>query len=207
MKRNITILTLALSLATAGAVDLDSLSFGQELGGWDPKDKTARYIIADTTYKTYLPTLSPTVDDGIFITTKIQHARGKRYGTCHLEMSFDRSGNLVSAQAKIKIGNRTYDTKIVELDRNAYQEAEASGKNIASPTSQISTELFSRLDEEILKWQQESSAVSMERKDLIGRLAGNKGDGNSNLSGAIQHNFNLIAAHVGGTYSRRSINK
>jgi len=209
MKRNITILsvTFALTLASAGAVDLDSQSFGEDLGGWDPKSNTAAYTIADTTYKTYRPTVSPTVDDGIFVTTKIQHARGPRYGSCHLEMTFDRSGNVVAAQAKIKIGNRTYDTKIVELDRNAFEEAELSGKKIASPTSQIATELFSRLDEEILKWQQENSAASMERKDLIGRLSGNKGDGNANLSGAIQHNFNLLAANVGGSYDRRSISK
>ena len=207
MKYTITILTLAFSLGAAAAVDLDSLMFGEELGGWDPDKRTARYTIADTSYTTYLPTVTPTVDGGIFITTKIRNSRGSRYGTCHLEMTFDGTGNVVSAQAKIKIGNRTYDTKIVELDRNAYEEAEASGKKIASPNSQISTELFSRLDEEILKWQQESTAASMERKDLIGRLSGNKGDGNSNLSGAIQHNFNLIAANVGGTYSRRSIRK
>lgn len=207
MKRNITILTLALSLATAGAVDLNSLALGEELGGWDPKRNTASYIISDTTYKTYLPTVSPTVDDGIFVTTKIQHARGGRYGTCFLEMTFDNAGNVVAAQAKIKIGNRTYDTKIVELDRNAYAEAELSGKNIASPTSQIATELFSRLDEQILKWQQERSAASLERKDLIGRISGIGGDSNANLSGAIQHNFNLIAANVAGTYTRRPINK
>lgn len=207
MKHTITILTLACSLATAGAVDLDSRMFGERLGGWHPEKNTATYTIADTNYLTYIPTVTPTVDDGIFVTTKIQHSRGRRYGSCHLEMTFDRAGNVIAAQAKIKIGNRTYDTKIVELDRNAREEAEASGRNIPNPTAQISTDLFSRLDEEILKWQQENSAASMERRDLIGRLSGNKGDGNANLSGAIQHNFNLIAANVSGSYTRHAISK
>lgn len=206
MKHTITLLTLAFSLSSANAIDLNTEGLGEKLGGWDSKRKTASYAIADTTYKTYKPTVTPTVDGGIYVTTKIGQVRGSRSGVCHLEMTFDQSGNVIAAQAKVKIGSRTYDTKIVELDRNARDEAEAAGRKIASPTAQIATDLFSRLDEEILKWQNERTAAAKERKDLIGRLAGNAGDGNANLSGAIRHNFNLIANHVdGGSYSGKSI--
>ena len=196
MKQTIALLTLALTLGTSHAIDLDTEGLGEKLGGWDPKRKTASYEIADAGYKTYKPTVTPTVDGGIFVTTKICQTRGARDGICHLEMTFDKSGNVISAQAKIKIGSRTYDTKVVELDRNARDEAEAAGRKIPNPTAQIATDLFSRLDEEILKWQTERTAAAQERKDLIGRLSGNAGDGNANLSGAIRHNFNLIADRV-----------
>lgn len=206
MKRTISILTLALSLGTTHAIDLNTEALGDRLGGWDPKRHTATYAIADTNYKTFKPTVTPTVDHGIFITTKISQVRGIRSVICHLEMTFDKTGNVIAAQAKVKIGTRTYDTKIVELDRNARAEAEAAGRKIASPTSQIATDLFSRLDAEILKWQNERTDAAKERKDLIGRISGTAGDGSTNLSGAVRHNFNLIAANVGdGHYSRRTL--
>jgi len=205
MKRTIITLALALSAACAGAVELNIASLGQELGGWHDKRKTASYDIANTTYQTYMPTVSPTVDGGIFVTTKICQSRGASYGICHLEMTFDSTGSVIAAQAKIKIGSRTYDTKVVELDRNARDEAEAAGRKIASPTAQIATDLFARLDEEILKWQKERTDLANERKDLIGRLAGNSGDGSANLSGAVRHNFNLIAANVSGSYAKQSL--
>ena len=199
-------LALALSLGTGHAIELNADTLGSKLGGWDPKRNTATYVIASTEYKTYKPTVTPTVDGGIFVTTKICQLRGGRSGICHLEMTFDKTGNVVAAQAKVKIGSRTYDTKVVELDRNARDEAEAAGRKIASPTAQIATDLFARLDEEILKWQNERTEAAKERKDLIGRLSGTAGDGNANLSGAIRHNFNLIAANVGdGQYSKRSL--
>ena len=205
MKRTITALSIALSLSTAGAVDLDNDALGKKLGGWHEKRKTASYSIADVTYQTYKPTVTPTVDGGIFVTTKIRQSRGARYGICHLEMTFDGSGSVISAQAKIKIGSRTFDTKIVELDRNAHAEAEKAERKIANPTAQIATDLFARLDEEILKWQKERTDLAKERKDLIGRLSGNAGDGSANLSGAVRHNFNLIAANVSGAYTKRPI--
>ena len=206
MKRTLTLLTLALTIGSAPAIDLNTEALGTKLGGWDPKRKIATYDISDTTYQTYKPTVTPTVDGGIFVTTKIRQYRGGRYGVCHLEMTFDSSGTIISAQAKLKIGSRTFDTKIVELDRNARAEAEAAGREIASPTAQIATDLFARLDEEILKWQNERSEEAKERKDLIGRLAGNAGDGNANISGAVRHNFNLIASNIGNaTYSKTAI--
>ena len=204
MKHTISILTLSLTIGLAQAVELDVESLGQKLGGWDPKRHTASYMIADTSYRTHKPTVTPTVDGGIFVTTKIGQTRG-RHGLCHLEMTFDRSGNVIAAQVKVKIGKLTYDTKIVELDRNARDEAEAAGRKISNPTAQIATDLFGRLDEEILKWQNARTAKAVERRDLIGRIAGTGGDGNSNLSGAVRHNFNLIAANVGSDfYSRQS---
>ena len=162
MKRTITILSLVFTAATAAAIELNIESLGQRLGGWHEKHKTASYAIADTTYETYKPTVSPTVDGGIFVTTKIRQSRGASRGICHLEMTFDETGSVISAQAKIKIGSRTYDTKNVELDRNARDEAEAAGKKIASPTAQIATDLFARLDEEILKWQKERTDLANE---------------------------------------------
>ena len=203
MKHTITILTLALSVSTANAVDLDSEALGAKLGGWDEKTKTASYVIADTTYKTYRPTVTPTVDGGIFVTTKIRQHRCPRKATCHLEMTFNRQGEVISAQVKIKIGKRTHDTKLIELDRNALDEAKAAGIKIANPTAQIATNLFASLDEEILKWQKERTELAKERRDLIGRLSGTAGDGNTNLSGAVRHNFNLIADSIGGGYSSR----
>ena len=192
MKRIITPLILALSISAASAIELNTEALGNKLGGWHAKRKTASYAIADTNYQTYKPNVTPTVDGGIFVSTKITQTRGGRYGVCHLEMIFDKAGSVIAAQAKIKIGSRTYDTKIVELDRNARDEAEAAGRKISNPTAKIATDLFSRLDEEILKWQKERTDAAKERKDLIGRLSGNAGDGNANLSAAVRHNFNLI---------------
>lgn len=152
--------------------DFDMAGFGKALGGWDDKSKTAaKYKSADSNYRTYKPTVSPTSDGGLFISTKIDHIRGGD-GDDHaqLEITFDRAGKVVSSKATLALdGAKSLDTETVTA---AFALAGAS----AGTTAAV--------------------AVGAEVFKALGKFVKTEHGGRANFPAVVQHNFNHIVAHV-----------
>ena len=177
MKIKNTILTLVATLlftASAHAATFDVNGFGKEWGGWKKKDKTAaEYKSAGSNYRTYKPTVSPTPDGGVLVSTKIDHIQGwAKDDHCQLEMTFDKNGEIVSSSAKITMGKKkVFDTQIVTASAALVGASAGTTAVIA-----LGAAVTNKLQDQIAKW--------------------NDGGGRANFPAVVKHNFNLIAKHV-----------
>ena len=197
----VALLLLGLSPA-ALATYLDIDSFIKELGGWEDKAMSkAKYAWSGSNFRTYKPVMTRTPEGGVFVTAQIHQVSAVASDVAVLEMTFDRSGDLISAQVKIRMGRRTYDTQLVKPEPAlpAPPGEGAPPAPLAPPVSEvIATELFKKLDAEVAKWN-ETLTSQKTRKDLIGRLTQSSRQNQNvrvNFSGVVRHNFNLIAANV-----------
>lgn len=193
------ILSLLLVPAAALALHFDSDGFAERLGGWEDKKQTRiKYAWSGSHFRTYRPVITRTPEGGAFVTAQI-HKVGVSTDVCVLEMTFDRNGGVVAAQAKIRMGRRAYDTTLVKpAPVIAPAEPDPQAPPVAPLSEQIATELFKKLDAEVAKWN-ETLTGQKTRKDLIGRLTQNSRQTENirvNFSGAVRHNFNLIALHM-----------
>lgn len=176
MKTKLTLIglvTTVLITSLTNAATFDTNAFGNSLGGWKKKKNTAaEYKSADSNYRTYKPTVSPTPDGGVFVSTKIDHIRG--WGGddhCQLNMTFDKDGKIVSSSAEIKMGDKSFNTQIVTASAAL---AGASGGTTA--VIALGAEVAKKLQDQISKW--------------------NEGGGRANFPAVVTHNFNLIASSV-----------
>ena len=142
MKTKTTTLILLVSLfltASSHAASLDLRHLGNDLdkNGWFYKFRTAaQYKSGGSKYRTYMPTVSPAPGGGVFISTKIDHIRG--FGGddhCLLGLTFNPSGILTEASAKIEMGSKSFDTGIIR-------------KRAA-----ISADVFISLTDQVSKWK------------------------------------------------------
>lgn len=161
------------TLAPLTARDFDVAGLGKELGGWDHKSKTAaEYKSGGSNYRTYKPTVSPTPEGGLFISTKIDHIRGGD-GDDHaqLEITFDRAGTVLDSKASLALdgSKKPLDTKLVT-------SAAALAGATAGTTAAV--------------------AVALEIFKALGEFVKTEHGGRANFPAVVRHNFNLIAAHV-----------
>jgi hypothetical protein len=200
MSRLLTALVfLLLAPAAAFAIQFDIEGFAERLGGWEDKRQSrVKYAWSGSNFRTYRPVITRTPEGGAFVTAQI-HKVGVSTDVCVLEMTFNSSGDVVSAQAKIRMGRRAYDTALVKPTPPVASLDPDSTTPPAAPLSeQIATELFKKLDAEVAKWN-ETLTSQKTRKDLIGRLTQSSRQTENirvNFSGAVRHNFNLIALHM-----------
>ena len=196
----IAILSLVLA-PTAFALHFDVEGFAQSLGGWEDKRfPRVKYEWSGSHFRTYRPVVTRTPEGGAFITAQI-HKAGVSTDACVLEMTFDSFGNLIAAQAKIRMGRRAYDTALVKPEpavASLKPDPNAPAPPVAPLSEQIAIELFRKLDAEVAKWN-ETLTGQKTRKDLIGRITQRSrqtANVRVNFSGAVRHNFNLIVSHM-----------
>ncbi|MDA0814194.1 MAG: hypothetical protein O3C21_17620 [Verrucomicrobia bacterium] len=205
MSRILIIFASLLLAPAAFALHFDVDGFAQSLGGWEDKRASrVKYAWSGSNFRTYRPVTTRTPEGGAFVTAQI-HKVGVSTDVCVLEMTFDSDGNVIAAQAKIRMGRRAYDTALVKPDPVvAPTEPDPAAPPVAPLSEQIATELFKKLDAEVAKWN-ETLTGQKTRKDLIGRLTQSSRQTENirvNFSGAVRHNFNLIASSMrqGGPY-------
>ncbi|WP_461056221.1 LGFP repeat-containing protein [Spirosoma arcticum] len=98
-------------------LQFDMEKLGQALTKWDKKGgSAAEYKSAGSNYRTYKPTVSPTPQGGLFVSTKLDHIRGGAADDhAQLEMEFAANGVIVSTRATMKIqGHSTLDTGLIK---------------------------------------------------------------------------------------------
>jgi len=87
----------AVSLSSlASAVYFDTNAFGQSLNskGWGKK-RTATYSIDSNTYRTHVPTMTPTPGGGMFVSTRVDYRpRMGKLISSYLELTLLRKGIL-----------------------------------------------------------------------------------------------------------------
>jgi hypothetical protein len=162
---------------------LDVEGLGKELGGWRKKEvykeskkeyTAAEYKSGGSNYRTYKPTVSPTTDGGLFVSTKLDHIRGGgRDDHCQLEITFDRAGKVVSSRAEVTMDdNRVkFNTKLV-----AASAALAGATAGTSAAIAVATKIVESLYNQIAAWTDDG--------------------GRKNFPAVVQHNFNLICHGV-----------
>ncbi|PAW62343.1 MAG: hypothetical protein B9S37_01940 [Verrucomicrobiia bacterium Tous-C3TDCM] len=105
---------LCMSSHAEVVLDLDAL--GKSLGGWDSKGKrAANYELSGSTYRSYMPEITPTPEGGIFISVRIDYVRGifasNDFAT--LEMTFSADGTMSSTQSSIAIQGKTITSDVM----------------------------------------------------------------------------------------------
>ena len=181
------------------ALHFDVDGFAEQLGGWEDKHASrVKYVWSGSSFRTYRPVITGTPEGGAFVTVQVQQVGGST-DVCVLEMTFDSLGEVIAAQAKIRMGRHTYDTALVKPEPTVESFEPDSTAPPAGPLSeQIATELFKKLDAEVAKWNAALTGQKT-RKDLIGRITQNSrqtANVRVNFSGAVRHNFNLIITHM-----------
>lgn len=111
-------LALILSLVTTlhAGVGVDIEAFGDSLGGWKVKGKSAcDYDLSGSGYRTYKPELTPTPDGGVFASVRIDHRRGWLASDDHavLEVTIAKDGSIVSAQSNLALQGRTISSDVI----------------------------------------------------------------------------------------------
>ncbi|MFD2256604.1 hypothetical protein ACFSSA_07950 [Luteolibacter algae] len=189
---------LALTLITpAFAVNFDADGFGQQLNGW-AKNRTATYEFTDATYRTYVPTITATPGGGMYISTQVDMlAFGSQGAVSHIDMTFDASGVLISAQLRSTIGRKSIDTGLVRRPEAPAAPIAVEGQPTPTApafdgTGELIMDLFSRFDIEMKKITEGKDA---EKRDLFSRFGG-KNAKSVNLAAALRHNVNLMLQHV-----------
>jgi hypothetical protein len=192
---------IALALITpAFAVGFDTEGFGQSFNGWR-KDRTAIYDFTDAQYRTHMPTITETSDGGIYISTQVDLiAFGDAGAVSHIDMTFSRSGMLLSAQLRSTIGRKTIDTGLVRRPEPPAPPIVVEGQPAPrvmpfNAAEELIIELFNRYDAEMRKVSEGKDA---EKRDLFSRLGGSKNAKSANLAAGLRHNCNLMLQHVGG---------
>lgn len=97
-------------------LQFDMAKLGQFLTKWDKKGSSAaEYMSAGSHYRTYKPTVSPTPQGGLFLSTKLDHIRGMAADDhAQVEMEFAANGEIVSSRATMTIqGHPTLDTGLI----------------------------------------------------------------------------------------------
>lgn len=167
-------LTLCAVSVCFANVTFDEAGLAEKMSGhgWNKKKNTAvEYKSADSNYRTYKPQVSTTPAGGLLVSTKLDHIRG--WGGddhCLLQLTFDGNGKVVSSQATIEMGDKSFDTKIIMA------AASLTGDAPTIATSAVASEIYNRLKDQISKW--------------------NEHGGRANFPAVIQHNFNNIATSV-----------
>lgn len=152
-------------------VSVDVGKLGESLGGWKKRgDKTAEYSLSGADYRTYKPETTPTPDDGIFISLRIDHVRGWLSSDDHavLEITVDKEGKIVSAQSSIAIQGRSVTSDLIRGGSLAGSEAVGVDRAV-----QIGTELIADVSEKLLR----------EKIVEAGRVS---------FPAALRHNYNLL---------------
>lgn len=171
------LLALFISASSVFAVDLDLPKLATGLSGspnWDKKVNeggAVEYKSNGSNYRTFKPTVSPTTDGGLLVSTKINHIR-KLGGDDHalITMTFDSNGTLVEKTTlEIKMGDKSFNTDILV-------EAASKGGAKAGAAAVVAAQISKQLAEQITKW-------------------GEKG-GRLNLPTVVEHNINHIAASI-----------
>lgn len=151
---------------------LDKKLLGEKLGGWDDKDgKAAKYESAGSNYRMYKPSATKTQDGGLFISTKLDHIRGMGGDDhCQLEITLDSAGKIVSAESSITMGDKSFDTGLIE----------AAALLTANPeiivVTAIATEMYKDMKKQIAKWTDDG--------------------GRKNFPAVVKHGFNHILNSV-----------
>lgn len=166
---------LVAGLAMAGpAVHHDV--FGRTLGGWDAKKgRAADYEISGTTYRTWQPHVTPTLDGGIFVSVRIDHLRGIFASDDHavLELGFDRKGEIVSAQSTIALQGRRITSDVIQ--GSAKMGVDVAG---VDRVVKVGTDLIGSLTAKMLR----------EKVTEPGRVG---------FPAAVRHNYNLLCLAIG----------
>ena len=198
---------LALTLITpAFAAGFDTEGFGQSLNGWK-KDGTTTYDFTDATYRTYKPTITETPDGGIYVSTQVDLLLfGDKGAVSHIDMTFSRSGTLLSAQLRSTIARKTIDTGLVRRPEAPAAPVAIEGQPAPKvphfdATEELIYDLFGRFD---LEMRKVSEGKDAEKRDLFSRF-GSKNAKSANLAAGLRHNVNLMLKYAGGGgYTGRS---
>jgi len=190
---------IALALITpAFAVGFDSEGFGQQLNGWK-KNRTAVYDFTDASYRTYMPTITDAPGGGMYISTQVDLLLfGSNGAISHIDMTFNSSGVLQSAQLRSTLAGKTIDTGLIRRPEAPAPpivvEGQPAPKVVAfNGTEELIIELFNRYDMEMRKV---TEAKDAEKRDLFSRLGGSKSAKTANLAAGLRHNCNLMLQHV-----------
>ncbi len=164
-------LFLLLPTTLLAEVSINEAKLGESLGGWKKRgDKTAEYSLSGADYRTYKPEVTPTPDEGIFISLRIDHIRGWLSSDDHaiLEITVDKEGKVVSAQSSIAIQGRSVTSDLIRGGTLAGNEAVGVDRAV-----QIGTELIADVSEKLLR----------EKIVEAGRVS---------FPAALRHNYNLL---------------
>ncbi len=160
-------------LSTQADVVVDAKAFGESLGGWKArKGDAAEYEISGSKYRTYQPEVTPSPDDGIFVSLRVDHVRGffASDDYASLELSFAADGTLVSAQSSLALQGRTITSELIKGGAAASTTVAAPGINSAV---KVGTDLVADLSSKLLR----------EKIVEPGRVS---------FPAAIRHNYNLL---------------
>jgi hypothetical protein len=168
-------LQVALPPQNPGRAEFDIDRMGVMLQGWNKKGGTAaEYQSAGSDYRTYQPTISRRADDGLLITTKLDHIRNGLIDAdddhAQLVMEFDRAGRILSARSNMKIqGVPQFDTGLIRAAGDLYSPE-------AGRIAEVSAEILNSLI------------------NFVSRS--NETGGRANFPSVVQHNLNMIAKCV-----------
>ncbi len=164
---------LLLTARTAATPTLDQVALGESFGGWNDKDGAAARFTSDGSwYRVYRPTVSTSPDGGPFISFKADHDRNNLPDDhCHVEMTFDRDGVLVSSRAILDLDNQQIDSSLIVA-----ATATTTKNARASAIAFVAAEVFNRI----------KAAV-----DSITDHGGRR-----NFPAVVRHSMNRVAAAV-----------
>jgi len=172
MKARILVL-LFLCTAAASALEIDTESFVTSLGGTKAlKGKATDYDISGSSYRTFLPEVSPSPDGGLFVSIRIDNMRGFLASDDHasLEVTFSADGTLATAQSSIALQGHTISSELIKGTASA-------STGLAAPyvdrAVKVGTDLVADLSAKLLR----------EKIVEPGRVS---------FPAAIRHNYNLL---------------
>lgn len=181
------------SLGTAFGLSLDLEGLGQNLNGWSAK-RTATYTIDSQTYRTHVPTVTPDLEGGLFVSMRVEHLSGQRPdATAYLELSFAPDGSVAAAQIRLTMNGHHYNTgQVTPKERELFEEAGADANGPRKAPSRVVLDLFRELDQQLAKEKGEGQSGT---KDLWGRLRRSRLN-EADVSAALRHNLNLLLTKV-----------
>lgn len=190
--KTIALLASLVLAAAAHATSFDTDAFGDSLNGWR-KDRTARYSLGDGEFRTHIPAITTTHSGGIFLSARVDLlSAGRDRSSCHITLTFSRSGTLEAAQIKGVVGNKSVDTGLVRRQEPAPPVEGAPPTPAIDPTAELIATLFTEFDGEVAGVRAEDEK---DRTDLFSRLATPRGRA-GDISAGLRHNLNLILAHI-----------
>jgi len=90
--------------------------FGRSLGGWDGKhQKFAEFERSGSSYRTWKPEITPTVNGGVFVSLRIDHLRGAFASDDHasLAVTFDAEGNVETAKSSLALQGKRVTSDLI----------------------------------------------------------------------------------------------
>lgn len=182
------------SLSSAFGLSIDVESLGENLNGWSKK-RTASYTIDSQKYRTHVPTVTKNLDGGFFVSMRVEHLSALRAdATAYLELTLTPSGYVGTAQIRLTMNGRKYDTgQVLRPTEYTSLEGEIGSPDWRSTHMKLVLNLFSKLDTEFTKKNKtEGNKVT---QDLWGRLNSSR-LAESDLSAALRHNLNLLLVNI-----------